>query len=149
MYAIICTMAITVLISLIVLGSSVVLSALLSLLLAAIYSSYLLACGLLLWRRCTGAFQPYVAGAMEDPRNADQLFWGPWKLPEPFGTVNNAFACVYTTFLLFWSFWPQSNHPDAEELNWSVVVYGAVVVFSVGWYVVRARHYFKGPIREV
>ncbi|KAI1210100.1 amino acid transporter [Annulohypoxylon truncatum] len=148
-YAIICTMAITVLISLIVLGSSVVLSALLSLLLAAIYSSYLLACGLLLWRRCTGAFQPYVAGADEDPRNADQLFWGPWKLPEPFGTINNAFACVYTLFLLFWSFWPQSNNPDPEELNWSVVVYGAVLVFSVVWYVVRARHHFKGPIREV
>ncbi|KAI1385648.1 amino acid transporter [Hypoxylon trugodes] len=148
-YAIMATMGITVLISLIVLGSSVVLSALLSLLLAAIYSSYLLACGLLLWRRCTGAFQPYVPGVDISPIHADQLVWGPWKLPEPFGTINNAFACVYTTFLLFWSFWPQSNHPTAEELNWSVVVYGAVVIFSIVWYVVRARHYFKGPIKEV
>ncbi|KAI0835920.1 amino acid transporter [Hypoxylon sp. FL0890] len=148
-YAIMCTMGITVLISFIVLGSSVVLSALLSLLLAAIYSSYLLACGLLLYRRVTGAFHPYVPGIDEDPIHSGQLYWGPWKLPEPFGTINNIFACLYTTFLLFWSFWPQANNPSPAELNWSVVVYGSVIVFSIVWYVVRARHYFKGPIKEV
>ncbi|KAI2627764.1 amino acid/polyamine transporter I [Hypoxylon sp. NC1633] len=148
-YAILATLIITVLISFIVLGSSVVLSALLSLLLAAIYSSYLLACSLLLWRRLTGAIHPYVAGADEEVIHSDQLVWGPWKLPEPFGVANNIFACAYTSFLLFWSFWPLDNNPSPEQLNWSVVVYGAVIVFSIAWYVVRARHHFKGPIREV
>ncbi|KAI1372106.1 amino acid transporter [Hypoxylon crocopeplum] len=148
-YAVLATMIFTVLVSFIVLGSSVVLSALLSLLLAALYSSYLLACSLLLWRRVTGAIQPWVPGADEQVIHSDQLVWGPWKLPEPFGTINNAFACVYTSFLLFWSFWPLDNNPTAEQLNWSVVVYGIVIVFSIAWYVIRARHYFKGPIKEV
>lgn len=143
------TMGTTVLISFIVLGSSVVLSALLSLLLAAIYSSYLLACGLLLYRRVTRGIQPYVPGIDEDPIHSGQLYWGPWKLSEPFGTINTAFACLYTAFLLFWSFWPQASNPSAAELNWSVVVYGSVLVFSIVWYVARARHYFKGPIKEV
>ncbi|KAI0381278.1 amino acid transporter [Hypomontagnella monticulosa] len=148
-YAIMTTMGITILISFIVLGSKVVLSALLSLLLAAIYSSYLVAGLLLLYRRCTGGFQPYVPGADIEVLHADQLVWGPWKLPEPFGTINNVFACLYTSFVLFWSFWPLSNNPTPEELNWSAVVYAAVLVFSIAWYVIRARHYFKGPIREV
>ncbi|OTA99028.1 hypothetical protein M426DRAFT_325490 [Hypoxylon sp. CI-4A] len=148
-YSVVTTMGITVLISFIVLGSTVVLSALLSLLVAAIYSSYLLACSLLLYRRLNGGLHPYVPGIEEDPRHSEQLYWGPWRVPEPFGTANNVFAVVYAVFLLFWSFWPQSNHPDATDLNWSVVVYGAVVIFSIVWYIIRARHYFKGPIKEV
>ena len=49
--AILTTLTITMLLSLIVLGSAVALSALLSLVIAALYSSYLLVCSLILWRR--------------------------------------------------------------------------------------------------
>ncbi|KAI0098775.1 amino acid transporter [Nemania sp. FL0031] len=146
-YAILATMVITTLLSLIVLGSSVVLSALLSLLVAALYSSYLITCALLLWHRVRGGVKPYVEDS--ERVDADNLSWGPWKVPEPFGTLNNAFACLYTVFLLFWSFWPESNHPTAAELNWSVVVYGGVILFSITWYVLRARKSFKGPIKEI
>ncbi|KAI0416382.1 amino acid transporter [Xylaria grammica] len=146
-YSILATMVITTLLSLIVLGSSVVLSALLSLLVAAIYSSYLITCALLLWHRTKGGIKPYQDDS--EYISGDHLVWGPWKVPEPFGTINNSFACVYTTFLLFWSFWPEVNHPTPTELNWSVVVYGSVIVFSVTWYVLRARKYFKGPIKEI
>ncbi|KAJ8132573.1 hypothetical protein O1611_g1050 [Lasiodiplodia mahajangana] len=146
-YAILATMVITTSLSLIVLGSSVVLSALLSLLVAALYSSYLITCALLLWHRVRGRVKPYVEDS--EHVDADHLVWGPWKVPEPFGTLNNAFACLYTVFLLFWSFWPESNHPSAAELNWSVVVYGGVILFSITWYILRARRFFKGPIKEV
>jgi amino acid transporter len=140
-------MVFTTLLSLIVLGSSVVLSALLSLLVAALYSSYLITCALLLWHRVKGGIKPYVEET--EHISADHLTWGPWKVREPFGTLNNAFACIYTSFLLFWSFWPGSNHPTPEKFNWSILVYGSVVLFSILWYVLRARKYFKGPIKEI
>jgi amino acid transporter len=136
-----------VLLSLVALGSSVALNALLSLIIAALFSTYLLVTTLLLWRRTTGAIQPYVVGA--ESLDADSLAWGPWKLPEPFGVLNNVFACVYCVFLLFWSLWPQYTPTTPTTMNWSVLIWGFVVLASVTWWVLRARHYFKGPIREV
>ncbi|KAI1088173.1 putative GABA transporter [Rostrohypoxylon terebratum] len=144
-YAIFTTMGIAGLISLIGLGSSVALSALLSLIVAALYSSYLLVCGLFLWRRCTGGLQ-HATHAGDQPEG---LVWGPWKLPEPLGIANNIFACLYSAILLFWSFWPQTTAPTPETFNWSILIYGAVVLFSVVWYIVRARYNFRGPVKEV
>ncbi|KAH9883706.1 amino acid transporter [Xylariomycetidae sp. FL2044] len=147
LYAILSTMVITTLLSLIVLGSEVVLSALFSLLSAALCSSYLLACGLLLWRRSQGTIQPYTSN--RDSAHPGQLTWGPWRVPEPLGTINNAFACIFILVLWFWSFWPSVSSPALTEVNWSPLVYGSVILFSVAWYVIRARHYFNGPVMEV
>ncbi|KAI2618103.1 putative GABA transporter [Hypoxylon sp. NC1633] len=144
--AILTTLAITVLLSLIVLGSAIALNALLSLAIVALFSSYLLVCSLLLWRRVTGAFQPYSPSEVLSPGN---LMWGPWKLPETLGVFNNVVACLYSIFLLFWSFWPQTTPTTPENANWSILVWGVVVIFSIVWYIVRARSYFKGPIKEV
>ncbi|KAI0881260.1 putative GABA transporter [Annulohypoxylon maeteangense] len=144
-YAIFSTMGISSLISLIVLGPAVALSALLSLVVAALYSSYMIVCGLFLWRRCTGSFRKAEDAC--DP--AEGLVWGPWKLPEPLGILNNVFACLYSAVVLFWSFWPQTTAPTPETFNWSILIFGAVVLFSIVWYMIRARHHFRGPIKEI
>ncbi|KAI1120710.1 amino acid transporter [Nemania abortiva] len=144
-YSILTSMTISLLLSLIVLGSSVALSALLSLIVSALYSSYILVCCLTLWRRQTGFFKPFATEYDAD----DGLPWGPWRVPEPFGTINNVFACLYSIFMLFWSVWPLTINPTAASFNWSIVVYGFVIAFSIIWYVVRARAFFKGPIKEV
>lgn len=73
------------------------------------------------------------------------LIWGPWHLPEPWGTINNAYACVYMIFVIFWSVWPPDNHPTVSEMNYSVVVTGGVMILSAAWYFIRARHVYKGP----
>jgi hypothetical protein len=145
-YSILASMSIAMLLSLIVLGSAVALSALLSLIVSALYSSYTLVCCLSLWRRCTGFFKPHYS---EDDKDEEGLAWGPWRVPEPFGTINNVFAVAYSIFMLFWSVWPLSVNPTPDLFNWSIVVFGAVVAFSIVWYVVRAKTYFKGPIKEV
>jgi len=145
-YSILTSMVISLLLSLIVLGSAVALSALLSLIVSALYSSYILVCCLALWRRCTGFFKPY---ASDDDVTGEGLPWGPWRVPEPFGIINNVFAVAYSIFMLFWSVWPLSVNPTPDLFNWSIAVYGAVVAFSIVWYAVRARKYFKGPIKEV
>ncbi|KAI0976248.1 putative GABA transporter [Xylaria arbuscula] len=146
-YAIIASMGIALLLSLIVLGSSVALSALLSLIVSALYSSYLLVCGLALWRRCTGFFKPPVTKS--DDELSHGLHWGPWRMKEPLGTINNVFAVLFCIFMLFWSLWPLNVNPTASSFNWSVLVYGAVILFSVVWYITHARAFFKGPVKEV
>ncbi|KAL2020056.1 hypothetical protein VTK56DRAFT_8959 [Thermocarpiscus australiensis] len=92
------TLTITVLLSLVALGSSVALNALLSLVIAALFSTYLLVIALLLWRRTTGAIQPYVVGL--DSLDTGGLIWGPWKLPEPFGLLNNIFAAFIASTVM-------------------------------------------------
>ncbi|KAI2626988.1 amino acid transporter [Hypomontagnella submonticulosa] len=143
--AIITTFIVTVLLSLIALGSAVALQALCSLSMAALFASYLFPCVLLLWRRTTGRMRPYFP----DPDNYEGVSWGPWRIPEPLGTINNIFACLYIVITLLWSFWPQTNPTTLETANWSVLPFSVVIIFSVLWYVFRAKHYFKGPIKEV
>lgn len=42
------------------------------------------------------------------------LVWGPFHVPGLFGTLNNAYACVYMIFVIFWSVWPPVRKVDAE-----------------------------------
>ncbi|KAI1438258.1 amino acid transporter [Xylaria sp. CBS 124048] len=142
------TLGATTVLSLIVLGSAIALNALVSIVIAALFCSYTLVIGLALWRRVTGKIRPYSSRTDED-RKSGQLTWGPWKVHEPLGIANNIFSIVYSLFLLFWSFWPQTTPTTPEGFNWSIVVFFAVVLFSVFWYVFRAKAYFKGPIKEV
>ena len=75
-----------------------------------------------------------------------RLVWGPWHIPGILGTVNNAYACVYMIFVIFWSVWPPSTPVMPSTMNYSVVVTGGVMILSAIWYVVRARKTYKGPI---
>ncbi|KIY00582.1 uncharacterized protein Z520_03245 [Fonsecaea multimorphosa CBS 102226] len=77
--------------------------------------------------------------------SVQQLQWGPFHLPEPFGTINNAYACVYMIFVIFWSVWPPVTPVDASTMNYSVVVTSGVVIFSIVWYWVRGRNEYHGP----
>ncbi|KAI1737055.1 hypothetical protein F4680DRAFT_239233 [Xylaria scruposa] len=102
---------------------------------------------LLLWRRVSGVIKPYMVRS--DDAASGQLTWGPWRLPEPFGTLNNMFSIIYSVFLLFWSFWPQRTPTTPEGFNWSVVSFSGVVILSILWYMVSAKSYFRGPVKEV
>jgi len=73
------------------------------------------------------------------------LTWGPWHLPGWFGIINNAYACTYMVFVIFWSVWPPGTPVDASTMNYSVVVTVGVIVFSIVWYYIRGREEYKGP----
>jgi choline transport protein len=73
------------------------------------------------------------------------LQWGPFHLPGWLGIINNAYACCYMIFVIFWSVWPPVTPVDAETMNYSVVVTGGVVIFSMVWYFVRGRKEYQGP----
>ena len=144
--SIIVTAIISCLISLINIGSSTAFNAIISLTIAGLYGSYLVCCFLLLWRRCTGAISLPGEGSSI---HHGTLTWGPWRLRGWVGIAVNAFACVYMVIVIFFSFWPPFIRPDKETMNYSVVVTGAVLIFSVIYYLIRARKVYTGPVVEV
>ncbi|KAK5111657.1 hypothetical protein LTR62_004762 [Meristemomyces frigidus] len=77
------------------------------------------------------------------------LIWGPWHLPGLLGIVNNAYACAYMIFVIFWSVWPPATPVTAATMNYSVVVTGGVMILSTIWYFLRGRREYKGPVVDV
>jgi amino acid transporter len=74
------------------------------------------------------------------------LIWGPFRLPGLLGTLNNAYACCYMVFVIFWSVWPPATPVTASTMNYSVVVTGGVMLLSAVWYFVRAKEVYRGPL---
>jgi amino acid transporter len=105
-------------------------------------------------KKSTGKDLEIPAEASSTDRDAEagfvetKLIWGPWKVPGILGTINNAYACVYMIFVIFWSVWPPATPVKADTMNYSVVVTGGVMVLSGIWYFVRARKVYRGPILE-
>lgn len=75
--------------------------------------------------------------------------WGPWRVKGWLGTLNNAIACIYLVVIWIMSYWPSSLPVKAENMNYSCLVLGVVVMASVAYYYVRARKVYRGPIVEV
>ena len=144
------------LLSLINIGNSAAFNGTISLVLEGFYISYLLAIGLLLWRRVRGDLDsPNAELAIFNPsphpgESYDRsLTWGPWRLKGALGVANNAVAICYLLLIIFFSFWPTQINPSPEIMNWAVVVTGGVALFSVAYYVAFARKSYTGPIVEI
>ena len=136
-------------------GSSTAFADCLSLILEALYASYLIVCVLLLYRRMRGQIGSGSPSDSEDTSAIDfvsdpsLMQWGPWRVPEPLGTINNAFACVYLIIIAFFSFWPTTTTITAATMNYSVLVTAAVAIFSMIYYLVYARRTYSGPVVEI
>ena len=140
------------LLALILLGSSTAFNDVVSLSVAALFSSYIIAAALLLWRRCRGDIKEEnddLGGSeSQDGVISFKLNWGPWRIRGWPGTANNALACAYLVVIFFFSFWPPENPPSAKSMNYSVLMLGATAIFSVLYYVLYARKTYKGPLVE-
>ena len=157
------TMLISVLLSLIVLGSSTAFNDLVGLTVAGLNSSYLIASGLLLYRRCTGGIGPqhHINTPLPTNKNSSsnhhhddnndvvKLTFGPWYIPGIYGIAVNAFACVYSAILIFFCMWPSEIPVTAENMNYTVLVTAVVIFVSVGYYWFWARRIYTGPVVEV
>ncbi|CAD6571500.1 MAG: hypothetical protein ASARMPRED_004616 [Alectoria sarmentosa] len=148
--AVLVTTSIGGLILLISIGSAIALNIILSINIFAFYSTYLASCSLLLWRRCTEEIRPHVHDAdlegVDLAQGLPRLSWGPWRVPGFLGIANNVFACAYIVVILFFSFWPASLAPSLADMNWSIAITGFFVLSSIGYYGVRGRKFYKGPL---
>lgn len=142
-YSVAATTIIACILALVNIGSATAFNGVISISIAGLFSSYLLVSVLLLYRRCTGGIVP-----QSESTTADSVTWGPWRILGVFGILNNAFACCYLTFVLFFSFWPSYKDVTAKTMNWSILVTGFVAVFSTAYYLVWAKKTFKGPVVE-
>lgn len=126
------TVLITVLLSLVNLGSTVALQAANSLGGVAFLFSYVITLMCLIWRRLQGAPLPARR----------------WSLGK-YGLAINLAALVFLIPTLFFYCWPLSQPVTAVNLNWSSVAFCAVLIVALCHYVITARHEYVGPVMRV
>ncbi|KAJ3455613.1 hypothetical protein MRS44_017095 [Fusarium solani] len=150
-WAVAVTTTISVLLSLINLGSPIAFMNVTSLSISCLYASYLLAAILLLYRRTTKGFALPATSDLPALANTTgaELVWGPFHLPGAFGIANNIFTICYLTVVGFFSFWPPVLNPTPDMMNYSVLVTGSVAIFSVVYYFVQARRDYNGPVVDI
>ena len=134
LYAIFATAIINMLVSLINIGSTVAFEAFIGVTIASWFSSFLLASCVMLYRRST--------------TDESELPWGPFRLRK-WGVPITIVAQVYTVLGLFWSFWPYTPEVDAGTMNYSSLMFGGVMIFSVVFWGLWARRIYVGPIMEI
>ena len=142
-------MLISILLSLIVLGSSTAFNDLVGLTVTGLNSSYLIASGLLLYRRCTGGILPHHTGLASKDSDDAKLVFGPWYIPGMYGIAVNVFACVYEIVLIFFCMWPSKLPVTADSMNYTALVTAAVMIFSMAYYYFWARRVYTGPVVEI
>lgn len=137
--------------SLINIGDATAFNGVISISIAGLNGSYLVAASLLLYRRLTGGIRTSRVQDDDEITNTigSRVTWGPWKIPGWYGVANNVFTCCFLIFVLFFSFWPTYRDVTAATMNWAVVVTVTVLGFSIVYYFVYARKVYKGPIIEI
>lgn len=149
--AVMTTVVISCLLSLIILGSSAAFNGVVSLSVVGLFGSYLITALLLFWRRLRGDIKlptSSEAAALTNVPGA-QLTWGPWRLPGALGIITNGFAIIYLIIIFFFVQWPLRNPPEPATMNYSSLMFGATMLFSMIYYVLRARKRYHGPVIEV
>ena len=144
------TTTISVLLALIILGSSTAFNDIVSTSVVGLFGSYFMASSLLLYRRLKGDIHPYET-SLNSIVNVPgaPLEWGPWRVPGTFGLINNIFTIAYLVVIFFFSLWPPSVSPSASEMNYSSLMLGGTLILSAIYYFVSARKVYTGPVIEV
>lgn len=147
-YSVITTAVIAIILSLVNIGDATAFNGVISISTAGLFGSYLVAAALLLYRRVTGGIRVANDDDVLTNTVGSSLTWGPWRLHGALGIANNIFSCIYLIFVFFFSFWPPSLEVTPETMNYAVLVFGTVILFSMIYYAVWARKIYNGPIIE-
>ncbi|KAH7925965.1 APC amino acid permease [Leucogyrophana mollusca] len=111
------------------LGSSVAFSAATSIATIGLYISYAIPVALRVVYRKRFVRGPFHLGVFSMPIAIAAVSW---------------IGCIAIVFLL-----PQANPVDSQTLNYAVVAVGIVIVYSVGFWLISARKWFTGPVRQI
>ncbi|KAM3519991.1 hypothetical protein NHJ13051_007137 [Beauveria bassiana] len=127
--AILTTFLISSLLALINIGSAVALNSITSLATTSILSSYIVSIGCMIWRRATGS-----------PLLRSKFSLGRW------GLATNIASEAFLIVIFILAFMPPNPNPTASQMNWNVVIYGGIAIFSVIYYFFRGTHQYEGPV---
>lgn len=126
------SLSITILTALINIGSSAALNTIVALLTGATSFSYALSIACILAKRLR-----------KEPLPPARFSLG------RYGIAINAFATVYVIVSAVDSFFPVTVPTDAENMNWSSVMFGGVFVVACVDYVVRGRKCYTEPRKHL
>lgn len=133
MNSIVVSWVVSCLLSLINIGSTIALNNITSLSLVAILSSYIVSTGLVFWRRLYKL----------------PLLPAKFTFSRPIGLFLNGFSILFLVFAFIFAFFPGNPAPTVQQMNWASLIYGAVVIFAIADYYLRARHVYDGPVEYV
>ncbi|KAH8646232.1 amino acid/polyamine transporter I [Xylariales sp. PMI_506] len=126
------TFIFSALLSLINIGSPVALNSITSLATNSLLSSYICSIGCMIWRRWTNS-----------PLLPSKFSLGRWGLP-----INIA-SEVFLVAVFILAFFPTTPAPNAAGMNWNILIFGVVIVFSMVYYFIHGRHRYVGPVEYV
>ncbi|ORY59965.1 amino acid/polyamine transporter I [Pseudomassariella vexata] len=130
--AIVTTFAVSSILALINIGSAAALNSITSLATTSLLSSYICSIGCMIWRRWT-----------KQPLLPSKFSLGRW------GLAVNIASEVFLVIVFVLAFFPQIPAPDTVAMNWNILIYGVVVVFSMVYYFFSGRHKYAGPVEYV
>ncbi|TVY18172.1 Choline transport protein [Lachnellula arida] len=134
LYSILTSTVISILLALINIGSTTAFNAIVSVNVAAFFLSYMIPIVLLLHKR------------LRNDAVKDNIHWGPWKMGPIVGPIVNVGAMIYTLITMSFSFFPAVKEVTPVTMNWSCLIFGAVVMFSIAFYFFFGRYTYKWPI---
>ncbi|KAH7384377.1 amino acid/polyamine transporter I [Phaeosphaeria sp. MPI-PUGE-AT-0046c] len=139
--------AVMVLLSLINIGSTVALNAILSLATMSLYISYIIPIFCLISMRLRVKDKVYNSTAGYAEVSEDRLVFGPWNLGK-WGMLINVCAVTYATLLLPFMSLPTSLPLTYSTMNYAGPIVLLVLSFASVDYLVRGRKFYVGPQRE-
>lgn len=126
------SLAVTVLLSLINIGSTTALLAIVTLTIGAMMSSYIITISCLLLRRLR-----------KEPLPPHR-----WTLGR-FGMAINIGALSFLLPVFVFAFFPLTSTVEPDSMNWCAAMYGGILIIAVVYYVVRGRHHYIPPVALV
>jgi choline transport protein len=126
------TVVLTVLISLIVIGSTTAFNVITSLSSVGLLTSYIICIGCMARKRI-----------MNETLLPSRFSLGSW------GLAINMTAIVFLSFCWVLLFFPSKPHPDAAEMNWTILIYGVTWILAIGYYHWKGKHNYAGPVEDV
>jgi hypothetical protein len=65
------------------------------------------------------------------------------------GVAINIAALAYSTFALFWSFWPNFSHLSLVDFNWAIVMFLVTLLVAMVDWEFRAKYAYFGPVQKI
>jgi choline transport protein len=130
--AVLVTLVCTTLLSCIIAGSSIAFNVITSLGQVGLVSSYIIAIACILAKRIRG----------------EKLLPSRFNLGR-FGIFVNSIAITFLALAFVFLFFPAAPHPTVQSMNWSVLMFGGIMIFSLVYYYVWGRYTYSGPVELV
>jgi choline transport protein len=117
--------------SLLNIATTVAFQAFIALTSMAIFASYLIAIGCMMYARYNGGLQ-----------------LGEWNLGR-YGMAVNVFAVIYTSYMLVFLPFPITLPVTGQNMNYALPIFAFVVFFAIGFWFIQGRKRWQGPVEEI